>query len=249
MKMKLFLLILLASFLSACSQAAATQLASSPIVSSEPATQNQNPTDYTTVSSQGETSIDQSALSTAVNSITPSELSQKEIDGLLYMREEEKLAHDVYQTLSNQWNLPVFLNISKSEQTHTDAVKTLLDRYNLQDSASDQIGVFNNSELQNLYNQLVKEGSQSIAAALKVGAAIEEIDILDLEKYISQTERQDIILLYENLMKGSRNHLRSFVSTLQKQSGEIYQPQYLSMDAYQSIINQPIEKGSQGNSN
>lgn len=249
MKTKLLLLILLASFLSACNPAAATQLAASPIITSEPTTQNQNSTDYTMVSSQGETTIDQKALSTAISSVTPSELTKEEIEGLLFMREEEKLAHDVYQALYNQWNLPIFLNISNSEQTHTDAVKTLIDRYGLQDPASSQIGVFTNSKLQDLYNQLVKEGSQSIAAALKVGATIEEIDILDLEKQIAQTEKQDIILVYENLMKGSRNHLRSFVSTLQKQTGEIYQPQYLSIDAYQLIINQPIEKGGRGNSN
>lgn len=59
------------------------------------------------------------------------ELTQDEINGLLIMREEEKLAHDVYITLYNKWKLNVFQNISKSELTHTEAVKYLIERYKL----------------------------------------------------------------------------------------------------------------------
>ena len=78
------------------------------------------------------------------------------------MREEEKLAHDVYVTLYAQWDLPIFQNISRSEQTHTDAVKTLIDRYGLTDPASSKVGVFTNPDLQALYNDLVRP-RQSIA--------------------------------------------------------------------------------------
>ncbi len=113
------------------------------------------------------------------------ELTSDESAALLYMREEEKLAHDVYVTLFAQWNLPTFQNISRSEQTHTDAVKTLIDRYGLQDPASSSVGVFTNPDLQALYNDLVARGSQSLAEALKVGAAIEEIDIRDLRKRLA----------------------------------------------------------------
>jgi hypothetical protein len=162
------------------------------------------------------------------------------------MREEEKLARDVYLKLYEKWQLPVFQNIAGSEQTHTDAVKTLLDRYGLTDPFSEEIGVFENEALQNLYNQLITQGNLSIADALKVGGAIEEIDILDLEERMAQTDKADIILVYENLLKGSRNHLRSFVSTLQTQTGETYQPQYLTLDAYQVIINSPSESGAPG---
>lgn len=49
------------------------------------------------------------------------------------MREEEKLARDVYLTFGEKWGLTLFTNIAKSEQTHTDAVKTLLDRYEIKD--------------------------------------------------------------------------------------------------------------------
>lgn len=164
------------------------------------------------------------------------ELSAAEIEALLYMREEEKLAHDVYAALYERWGLPIFFNISQSEQSHTDSIKTLLDRYGLADPASSQPGVFTNLELQALYNELVARGEQSVSEALKTGAAIEEIDILDLENDLAMIIQPDIQQVFQNLLQGSKNHLRAFVSNIQNQTGEVYQPQYLSIEEYQSII-------------
>jgi hypothetical protein len=168
--------------------------------------------------------------------VTPGELSAAESAALTYMREEEKLAHDVYIVLYEKWGLRVFQNISQSEQTHTEAVKALLDRYGLPDPASSSAGVFANPDLQTLYNDLVARGSQSLAEAVKVGAAIEEIDILDLEKRLAGTDNADIQQVFNNLLNGSYNHLRAFSSNLSAQAGETYQPQYLSLETYQSII-------------
>jgi hypothetical protein len=176
------------------------------------------------------------------------ELSAEESAALLYMREEEKLAHDVYVTFYTQWGLPSFQNISQSEQTHSDAVKLLLDRYGLSDPASSTVGVFTNPDLQALYNDLVTRGSQSLAEALKSGAAIEEIDILDLQERLPQIDNADIQQVFNNLMNGSYNHLRSFVATLNAQTGETYQPQYLSSEAYQAIISTSIGRGGNGRS-
>ena len=90
------------------------------------------------------------------------------------------------------------------------------------------------------------DGSKSLADALRVGATIEEIDILDLEERIAQTDEADIKLVYENLAKCSRNHLRAFTSNLEKQTGETYQPQYLDPAAYKTIVNAPRETGAGG---
>ncbi len=193
------------------------------------------------------TDIDPATLNNALGSVATGTLSEAEIEGILYMREEEKLAHDVYLALYDKWGLPIFQNIANSEQTHTEAVKTLIDRYGLQDPAAGQAaGLFANAELQGLYNQLVAEGSQSLAGALRTGGAIEEIDILDLEKHIAQTDQADIKLVYENLTKGSQNHLRSFAATLQTQTGTVYEPQYLSQAAYEAIVGGAIERGGRG---
>ena len=165
------------------------------------------------------------------------DLSTAERDGLIYMREEEKLARDVYLVLYDQWNVRIFGNISKAEQRHTDAVKYLLNRYQVDDPVTNnEIGSFTNQELLKLYNDLTAQGKTSLVEALKVGAAIEEIDILDLQKDIAAADNEDIKLVYNNLMEGSYNHLRAFVRNLSAQ-GITYSPQYLSPEAYESIIN------------
>jgi hypothetical protein len=204
--------------------------------------------DFTIVQDQGDTSIDWVSLQS--NLSVSGELSEDEASGLLYMREEEKLAHDVYIALYEKWGIPIFQNIAESEQTHTDAVKVLLDAYGLADPSEGKApGEFENSDLQTLYDQLTAQGNQSLEDALKVGAAIEEIDILDLENHLAQTENSDIRMVYENLMKGSRNHLRSFTSTLGRQTGQTYQPQYLSAEVYQNIVGSAIESSGNGSGN
>ncbi|MFC1922927.1 DUF2202 domain-containing protein [Chloroflexota bacterium] len=174
------------------------------------------------------------------------ELSEADKEALIFMREEEKLARDVYLAMYELWGMPIFQNISSSEQSHTEAVKTLLDGYNVPDPASDKLGVFTNPDLQILYNDLVARGSHSLAEALRVGAAIEEIDILDLQERLAQTDNPDIQHVFNNLLQGSNNHLRAFTSTLMTQTSETYQPQFMSPDAYQAIIGASIEGGSQG---
>jgi len=170
-------------------------------------------------------------------------LNDAEKSSLLFMREEEKLARDVYDYLYLKWSLQIFDNISTSEQPHMDAILELLNRYELEDPAKqDESGSFVNSDLQKLYTDLTKVGTTSIVDALKVGAAIEEIDILDLNNALDvDVDNQDITIVYENLMKGSRNHLRSFVKTLGNQ-GVIYQPQYLTKEEYDAIINSDMER-------
>lgn len=168
-------------------------------------------------------------------------------EALQFMVEEEKLARDVYLTLYEEWNSRIFQNIAGAEQTHMDAIRTLFTTYDVDDpTEGNDIGVFENDELRALYVGLVETGSQSLADALKVGAAIEEIDILDLEEYIAATDNADIELVYENLLKGSENHLRAFVSTLEQQTGEVYVSQYMVQADYDAIINADTETGGNG---
>jgi hypothetical protein len=143
-------------------------------------------------------------------------LSQTEADSLNFMREEEKLARDVYLVMFTYWSSKTFTNIAESEQTHMDAIKTLLDKYGLLDPADPEIGVFNDTELQQLYDALVVKGETSKLDALMVGALIEEVDI--------------------DLKSGSENHLRAFVFQIRLLSGEDYEAQYLPQDAVDAIL-------------
>lgn len=172
------------------------------------------------------------------------ELNQGEIDGLIFMREEEKLARDVYIIMYDKWGKRIFYNIPESEQRHMDAIKTLLDRYELDDPiGADSLGVFKNEILQDLYNILIAQGNVSLIEALKVGALIEEIDILDIQHELDEhVDNQDVTFVYDNLLKGSRNHLRAFVRNLSRQSIE-YAPQKLSEEQYLAIINSERERG------
>ena len=175
------------------------------------------------------------------------EISQAEADGLAFMREEEKLARDAYLTLYDVWGLRPFSNISASEQTHTDQVKALLEMYELPDPVvDDSIGVFVNTDLQALYNDLMEKGNTSLVDAIEVGIAIEEIDILDLIDFTANTEEANLEWVYANLLAGSENHLRAYVSQWEMQTGETYVPQYLSQAAYDAIMSASNGQGGGG---
>jgi hypothetical protein len=208
------------------------------------ATEPDEDQDIIEVTEEGYTNIMGAGLSAALAALPMEPLSEAEIAGILYMREEEKLARDVYLVLFDQWGLTVFDNISSSEQTHMDAVYTLIERYDLEDPVTDgRVGAFTNATLKELYDTLVEQGAASVVEALRVGAAIEEIDILDLMRELEENvDNADVTLVYENLMKGSRNHLRAFVRNLSAQ-GVGYEPQYLSEEDYLAIINSAIERG------
>jgi hypothetical protein len=196
-----------------------------------------NASDQDLLISDGESSsgeVNESALVLALAGEPSVELTRAEVDGLLFIIEEEKLAGDVYSALDEKWDMRVFENIGRAELTHQTTIKRLLDRYSLPDPRMGK-GEFANETLQDLYNDLVAQGSTSVSDALMAGAAIEEIDILDLEEYMAQTDKEDILLVYANLLRGSENHLRAFVNNLERQRVQ-YTPQYLSLEEYRSIM-------------
>lgn len=170
-------------------------------------------------------------------------LNDDEKAGLIIMREEEKLAHDVYVTLYDKWKINAFRNIASSESTHTEAIRYLLERYKIDDPVKSQdVGMFTNSDFTKLYTELVKKGQNSLNDALVVGATIEDLDIRDLKDLIGKTDNQDIQTVYNNLMRGSRNHLRSFSRQLTRNGGK-YTAQYLSQAEVDKIITSNQENG------
>lgn len=178
-------------------------------------------------------------------------LSAQDSAELTYMREEEKLARDTYISLSNYWfarsgNLPVVTvmqNIAQSEQKHMDDVEAKLEQYGLPDPVTDEnlLGGFVNPELAALYTTLLARGQKSPLDALLVGGLIEEVDIQDLQKAMKDTQRADLDGLYDNLMCGSRNHLRSFASQVAVTQGT-YVAQVLSQTEVNAIITSPYER-------
>ncbi len=150
----------------------------------------------------------------SVNSSVVAELTDVQKEDLLFMYEEEKLARDVYITLGDMWGASIFYNIQGAEQTHMSSLRTLLDKYSLTVPVmDDSVGVFENQELQALYNQLIEQGSVSLDEAINVGILVEETDIADLESKIVDTP-SDIALVYQSLLNGSYNHLSAFTRNL-----------------------------------
>jgi hypothetical protein len=142
-------------------------------------------------------------------------LTQAEIDSLIVMREEEKLARDVYLTLADRWNAPVFSNIAKAETRHMTVVGQLIRANGLNDPvADDTVGAFTNPKFAQLYKELVKTGSRSLNDAYRVGVMIEEMDIKDLEDSLAQVSNSNVRRVYQNLLRASQNHLRAFSSQL-----------------------------------
>ena len=168
-----------------------------------------------------------------VATITP--LSSLEASMLTYMREEEKLARDVYLSMYQKWSVVTFSNVAGSEQRHTDTLKKMLDKYKIADPFQEVIGVFINTNLQAKYDQLVAMGSQSYIDGLYVGATIEEIDMLDIQHAIDVTTHIDVVNSYQNLLEGSKNHLNAYVKALSSQ-GVIYAPQFISQELYDAIL-------------
>lgn len=172
------------------------------------------------------------------------DLTGLELTTLLKMKDEEKLARDVYASLYQKWNSQVFSRISYAENNHLNAIVNILKYYEQADTLVEETGVFADNEMQNIYNELLSKGSASIEEAYKTGALIEEMDIKDLNNALAETSNANISMVYENLMKGSRNHLRSFYKQLNN-VGTIYTPIYLSENEYNQIVTSPIEKGKQ----
>ncbi|MEI6143105.1 MAG: DUF2202 domain-containing protein [Mariniphaga sp.] len=171
-------------------------------------------------------------------------LSSDELASLQQMREEEKLARDVYTTLFAKWGINVFINISSSEQQHTDAVLTLLNKYGLKDPVGNNaVGKFTNSDLQALYTQLVTQGNVSVLEAYKVGAKIEDLDIYDLKQALLKNDNQDIKYAYDLLSLGSRNHMRSFYSQILS-LGSTYSAIFITQAEIDAIVTSPRETGS-----
>ncbi|MFZ4720527.1 MAG: DUF2202 domain-containing protein [Ilumatobacteraceae bacterium] len=151
-----------------------------------------------------------------VPAATGGSVDSTERDGLLRMVEEEKLAHDVYVTLGDKWDVQMFDHIASAETQHEAAVQTLLGRYGIADpTAGEGVGEFTNPAFDSLYAQLVADGNVSQDAAFQVGQQVEQLDIDDLESRMATTDNADITAVYQHLLAGSQHHLQAFTMMLE----------------------------------
>jgi len=171
---------------------------------------------------------------TMTSTATATALSSREMQGLLFIWEEEKAARDLYTTLYEKNNLSIFMNLRRSEQSHMDQAKAIIDKYGLS-LPKDEPGAFQNQTLQKIHDELLAKGLQSDQDALLVAATFEEISIMDLEKELAATEAEDLRVVYQGLLAGSRKHLRSYVADLHDLGME-YTPRYLGKARFEGIV-------------
>jgi len=142
-------------------------------------------------------------------------LSDIEIAGILFMREEEQMAHDLYIRWEGMTRMPVFSNIAEAETMHMYEVQLLIDRYGLQgERIGNASAGYTSPVIQSLYDSFSVQGDSSLTSALESGLAGEERDIADLDLAMGNTTRPDILQVYANLRQGSENHRRGFLRAL-----------------------------------
>lgn len=149
---------------------------------------------------------------------TSTTLSADQLDTLVFIYQEEKVARDTYITLGNMYsNQNVFATIQDSEQTHIDKAQGLCETYGADISNIDEtnVGDFVVPVLQELYDTLIAQGTQSELSALMVGEYVELTDIDDLE-HAEIGMPSDVVNVYENLKAGSYNHLDAFRSAINR---------------------------------
>jgi hypothetical protein len=156
------------------------------------------------------------ALSAPPRASAVATLSDAEVATLVWMREEEKLARDMYITLNTYFPAKIFVNIAAAEQRHFDAIGKKLVLYDIADPATDVVGTFTNPDLQGVYDDLLALGMVNYVEALKVGVTIEETDLADLEAAIDGTSSVPLARTYLHLLTGSEHHLAAFTRALAK---------------------------------
>ena len=164
-------------------------------------------------------------------------LTEEEKEAIIYMREEEKLARDVYRELYKTTKSRVFENIPVSEKRHMDAFAQLIDRYDLEDPVKDESarGVFTNKEFEKKYKELIAKGKKSDKDAYEVGMMVEDINMFNLIKYGNATDKADLKLAYNTLLEQSKHHMTAFYKNLKRVGGD-YKPKYITLEQMKEAI-------------
>jgi hypothetical protein len=141
---------------------------------------------------------------------------------LAFSHEEERMARDLYQLFSDTYgSARPFSNITKSENQHMTAVSGLMTTYGVPDPSVGKVaGVYADPAIQQLYDTWKAQGLTSIEEAEKVGVALEQRDIADLERLIAATAQQDVKDVFARLLAGSQNHLKAFQAAVDNTTPE-----------------------------
>jgi hypothetical protein len=171
----------------------------------------------------------------AIDKKTVGKLVAADREMLTTQMHDEHLAHDLYVSFFDKWELRPFSNISQAETHHLAMVNALADAFELEKPDGTKTGVFADAKVQKLYNRLHKQGQATVEGALKASAYVEEMDLTQIRLVIKTTENPHIKSTFEMLNMASQNHLRAFVRNLAVRE-VTYKPQILSEKDYAEIL-------------
>jgi len=150
------------------------------------------------------------------NSVYKETLSNQEIDGMLYLVENEKLLCDFFTVMYEKHNLPLFNQLALNEQKHLTMLSVKIDRYDLENPADQKPeGQYVNPELQGYYDQLVEHGNSGVYTAL-IGAIQKiEKDVVDIPVIISGFEgNDDVVQVISGILFESQDNLATLRAEL-----------------------------------
>ena len=172
-------------------------------------------------------------------------LSMEETESLKFTAEQEKLSVELYLYAFSAYNLPIFQEIANKKTRHLTEVRAVMEDLDVEDPTEGiGVGVFNNTEIQTLYNQMrsrIEEGqNNAFIAALTVEESIIHFSGISL----SETSNNTLIELYEAIICGSKNHFRTFYSELT--TSKSYVSQYFTQEEFSDIVNSGQEDCDRG---
>jgi hypothetical protein len=148
----------------------------------------------------------QAATSATTTGLTNAQLTE--------MREEERVARDLYTQLGRSSGEAIFTRIAAAEQRHLDAVERLMSSQGMDpDAAGTTVGRYAVPDLQSAYNRWLAAGRASDQAAYKVGVELEKQDIAELKalRVASGTTGARVV---QALRTGSEHHLAAFTKAV-----------------------------------
>lgn len=170
-------------------------------------------------------------------------LSADEIEFQFALREDEKMARDLYTVFAAKYSTaPQIDRIAAAENSHIACVEAVLDYYEISYPAmTAAAGLFEDAKRQAIYNELADK-SGTLLEVYATMAAVEEESVSAYKSVQSEITNENIALVITNMIKASSNHLKAAVCQIIA-GGGTYTPLYLSAEEFGTIVNLPYQNG------
>ncbi|NTV17903.1 MAG: DUF2202 domain-containing protein [Bacteroidales bacterium] len=197
------------------------------------------PSDIIEVKSDGATTFALAGVTPAFDSTA--DLTADEIEFIYAVREDEKVARDLYFSFFGTFGLKPFENIGKAEDNHIKATEKLFDYYEIDYPALSENGKFENAIRQKLFDSLLLKGTPELEA-FKVMAMLEESNIVEYGEVLKTIANPNIKIVIENLARASANHFKAAIRQITALGGT-YTPALMTQEQYKAVIAIGFEKG------